>query len=182
MSETLTPRDVLDFWFAAGKEKWFVKDEAFDRDITERFQDAHEAAKDGAYDGWKESTEGCLALIILLDQFPRNMYRDSAKAFAADPKALALAKEVVAQGRDVEVPADARVWLYLPFEHSEERTDQDRSVELFERLGDEETAKWARVHADVIKRFGRFPHRNKVLGRESTADEVEFLKGGGFGG
>ncbi|MGI9413425.1 MAG: DUF924 family protein, partial [Hyphomicrobiales bacterium] len=144
MSATVTPRDVLDFWFAAGKEKWFVKDETFDRECAVRFQAAHEAARDGACDDWRDSAQGCLALIILLDQFPRNIYRDSPEAFAADPKALALAKDVVARGIDVEVPADARKWLYLPFEHSEEMIDQERGVELFERLGDEETAKWAR--------------------------------------
>ena len=182
MAETLSPRDVLDFWFAAGEEKWFVKDDTFDRDITERFQDAHEAAKENAYDGWTESTEGCLALTILLDQFPRNMYRNSAKAFAADPKALSLAKDVVARGVDAEVPADARMWLYMPFEHSEDMADQERAVELFERLGDEEKLKYAQLHADIIKKFGRFPHRNTVLGRESTAEEIEFLENGGFSG
>ena len=182
MSETLTPRDVLDFWFAAGEEKWFTKDDAFDQEITERFQGAHEAAKEGAYDAWTESTEGCLALIILLDQFPRNIYRNSAKAFAADPKALALAKDVVARGVDAEVPADARTWLYLPFEHSEDMADQQRCMDLFGRLGDEEKLKWAKLHADIIEKFGRFPHRNSVLGRESTAEEIEFLENGGFGG
>ena len=182
MPDTLVPRDVLDFWFAAGEEKWFTKDEAFDQEITARFQDAHEAAKEGAYDSWMESTEGCLALIILLDQFPRNMYRGSAKAFAADAKALTLAKDIVARGVDAEVPADARTWLYMPFEHSEEMADQERCVALFERLGDEEKLKWAKIHADIIEKFGRFPHRNTVLGRQSTGEETEFLEDGGFSG
>ena len=178
----IEPRDVLDFWFAAGEDKWFSKDEAFDAEITERFRDHHEAAKRGAYDRWQETANGTLALIILLDQFSRNMYRNSPDAFAADAKALALAKSMVERGSDMELPAAVRQWAYLPYEHSEVMADQDRCIELFERSGLDEAIEWARVHADVIRRFGRFPHRNAVLGRDSTPEELAFLEEGGFAG
>ncbi len=178
----LTPRDVLDFWFAAGEEKWFAKDDEFDADIAARFGDAHEAAKKGAFDHWAETPQGALALIILLDQFSRNLFRGSPLSFAADEKALALANDAVARGLDMEMPGAVRHWFYLPFEHSEDMADQMRCIELCQRSGLDESVKWAKVHADIIARFGRFPHRNAVLGRQTTPDEQAFLDGGGFAG
>jgi uncharacterized protein (DUF924 family) len=180
MDDRIEPRDVLDFWFAAGEEKWFEKSDAFDAEIIERFKRHHEAAREGAYDDWQETGDGCLALIILLDQFSRNMYRGSAESFAADAKALAIAASVVEKGIDMELPQNVRVWIYLPYEHSELLADQDRCIELMQRCGDDDLMKWAHVHADVIRRFGRFPHRNAVLGRQSTAQETAFLEDGGF--
>lgn len=178
----IEPKDVLDFWFAAGKEKWFAKDEAFDAEITERFKEAHDAAKQWKLDSWRETPQGCLALIILLDQFGRNIYRDTADAFAADNKALALARSMVEKGMDMELPMDVRIWVYLPFEHSEAMEDQERCIELMERSGMEDYLEWAHLHADVIRKFDRFPHRNEALGRTSTPEELEFLAEGGFSG
>lgn len=178
----IEPRDVLDFWFAAGEEKWFTKDEAFDAEITERFKEPHEAAKRWELDSWRETPQGCLALIILLDQFARNIYRDSGDAYAADPKALALARAMVERGMDLELPVDLRIWIYLPYEHSEDLADQQRCIELQERSGMDDYLEWALVHADIIKRFGRFPHRNAALDRTSTPEEIAFLEEGGFSG
>lgn len=178
----MQPGDVLDFWFEAGAKKWFAKDDGFDAEITARFGDAHEAAKAGAYDGWAESPQGALALIILLDQFPRNMHRGSALAFAADPIARGHASRAIKAGFDMEMPANVRSWFYLPLEHSENIDDQNRCIELCERSGLEDFAKWARIHADIIARFGRFPHRNAVLGRTSSAEEQAFIDDGGFAG
>lgn len=182
MTQDVTPKDVLDFWFAAGEEKWFAKDEGFDREIVEKFKACHEAARGGAHDDWQETANGCLALIILLDQFPRNMYRGSAESFAADAKALSVAKTMIEKGIDMELPEGVRVWVYLPFEHSEDLGDQERCIELMARTGKEDYVKWAEIHADAIRRFGRFPHRNAVLGRESTPGELAFLEDGGFAG
>lgn len=178
----IEPKDVLDFWFAAGKEKWFVKDEAFDAEISTRFKEHHDAAKRWELDSWRETAQGCLALIILLDQFGRNIYRGTADAFAADPKALALARSMVEKSMDMELPVDLRIWIYLPFEHSESMDDQERCIELLERSGMEEFLKWAHLHADVIREFDRFPHRNEALGRTSTPEEIAFLEEGGFSG
>lgn len=178
----IEPRDVLDFWFAAGKEKWFTKDAAFDAAIIERFKVHHEAALSGGLDHWHETGQGALALVILLDQFARNIYRGSGQAFAADAKALALANSMVDAGTDLELPVDVRVWVYLPYEHSEVMADQERCIELLQRSGMDEFVEWAEIHADIIKRFGRFPHRNTALGRTSTPEELAFLEEGGFAG
>lgn len=182
MTDPIDPRDVLDFWFAADMETWFSKNDEFDRQITERFKAHHEAARDGAYDHWQETANGTLALIILLDQFPRNMYRGSPEAFAADAKALEVAKKMVASGLDMELPQGVRMWIYMPYEHSENLEDQEKCIELMERSGLDDVIEWAHVHADVIRRFGRFPHRNEVLGRTSTPEEIAFLEEGGFSG
>ena len=182
MSERLGPKDVLDFWFSAGEEKWFEKSDSFDAEITARFRHHHEAAREGAYDDWQETANGCLALIILLDQFPRNIYRGSAEAFAADAKALGIAKAMVEKGIDMELPQNVRMWIYLPYEHCEELATQERCIELMQRSGLVDVIEWAHTHADVIRRFGRFPHRNAVLGRESTPEEIAFLEDGGFSG
>ena len=176
------PDDVLAFWRAAGPEKWFDKDAAFDRAITERFLASHEAAAAGTLAAWDATPAGALALILLLDQFPRNMFRDSARAFATDPLARAVAARAVAQGFHLRMPEDERHFFALPFEHSENPADQDRSLALSREIGGGTADKWAELHADIIRRFGRFPHRNAVLGRTTTAAEQAFLDAGGFKG
>ena len=177
-----TAADVLAFWLAAGHDCWFEHDEAFDAEIRARFAAVYEDAAAGRLSAWEQSTHGALALVIALDQFPRNMFRDSGRAFAADPLARAVAARAIARGFDQQVGMPARVFFYLPFEHSEDLADQERGVALFRATGDADQLKWAQSHADIIRRFGRFPHRNAVLGRTTTADEQAFLDGGGFKG
>jgi uncharacterized protein (DUF924 family) len=172
---------VLAFWRAAGPDKWFKKDEAFDVDIRTRFLATYEAAAASRL-AWDHDAEGALALLIVLDQFPRNMFRDSARAFAADPLARTVASRAIARGFDQSIAVPERGFFYLPFEHSEEPADQERCGALNRTSGDADAIKWAELHADIIRRFGRFPHRNKVLGRATTAEEQTFLDGGGFAG
>jgi uncharacterized protein (DUF924 family) len=183
---TAHPLDVVGFWRTAGPRKWFAKDPAFDSAIALKFEQTHYRAAQRRYDRWAETSEGTLALMILLDQFPRNLYRGTAHAFATDPLARMFARTAIAAGHDQTVEAKLRPFFYLPFEHSESLVDQEFSVELFAALqadsGDENTMKWALQHRDVIARFGRFPHRNTVLGRETTAAEQTFLDEGGFAG
>lgn len=179
-----TPADVITFWRAAGPPRWFAKDDAFDAEIRDRFEALHHAAARGECADWVSHWQGSLALLLLLDQFPRNLYRGSAHAFATDPLALGIARAAISSGQDGEAPADLRVFFYLPFEHSEQIEDQDRSVSLCETLDADgsDWTKWARMHRDIIVRFGRFPHRNAALGRETTAEERAFLESGGFSG
>jgi len=178
----LKPADIIGFWRDAGPERWFNKDTAFDAEIRERFLAAHEAAAGGQSSAWEATAEGALALLILLDQFPRNMFRGTARAFATDPLARAIAAGALVRGFDAQVPADMRAFFYLPFEHSEDMADQERALALYKASGDADGLKWAELHADIIRRFGRFPHRNAVLGRATTPDEQAFLDGGGFAG
>jgi uncharacterized protein (DUF924 family) len=176
------PTDILDFWKEAGWEKWFRKDVAFDAEIKARFGSLLDAHDRGELREWESTPDGALALVILLDQFPRNMFRNDPRAFAHDAEALGITEAALARGDDFEVDADLRLFFYLPFEHDETIASQDRSVALFTALGDADTLKYAEVHRDVIARFGRFPHRNAVLGRETTAEEQAFLDEGGFAG
>jgi uncharacterized protein (DUF924 family) len=173
---------VLEYWRKAGPEKWFNKDGAFDEDIRRRFLETYEAAAASQLAEWEATPEGALALIIALDQFPRNIFRGSARAFAADPLARAVADRALARGFDQRVPETERQFFYLPFEHGETLVDQERCVELFRATGDAEALKWAELHADIIRRFGRFPHRNAALGRATTPEEQAFLDEGGFSG
>lgn len=179
------PDDVIAFWRGAGPKLWFAKSPAFDAEIREKFEAAHHQAARGECDGWASDWQGCLALLLLLDQFPRNMFRQSPHAFATDPLALAIARQAIAQGFDQAAPAALRGFFYLPLEHSEDLADQDRCVALCREL-DRETGgdlvKWAALHRDIIARFGRFPHRNRELGRQSSAEELRFLAEGGFSG
>jgi uncharacterized protein (DUF924 family) len=175
------PQYVLTFWRAAGPDKWFAKDTAFDDEIRVRFLATYEAAAARTL-AWDDTAEGALALLIVLDQFPRNMFRGSARAFAADPLARELATRAIARGFDLAVAVPERGFFYLPFEHSETLADQERGVALNRASGDADALKWAERHADIIRRFGRFPHRNAVLGRATTAEEQAFLDGGGFAG
>jgi uncharacterized protein (DUF924 family) len=177
-----SPESVLTFWRTAGPDKWFEKDTAFDDDIRARFLGTYEAAAAGKLSGWEQTVESALALTIVLDQFPRNMFRGDARTYAADPQALAVARRAVERGFDQAVPPSNRQFFYLPFEHSELMADQERSCTLCAATGDADLLKWAQLHADIIRRFGRFPHRNSMLGRASTPEEQAFLDGGGFAG
>jgi len=177
-----TPADVTAFWRTAGPAKWFRKDTAFDQEITTRFLASHEAAAAGRLSDWEATPEGALALLILLDQLPRNMFRDSARAFATDPLARAVADRAIARGFDDSVASGERQFFYLPFEHSENLADQERSLALWRRVGDRKVDRYAEIHADIIRRFGRFPHRNAILGRATTPEEQVFLDAGGFAG
>ncbi len=180
--KAVTPADVLKFWQDAGPQRWFKKDAAFDEEIRRRFLRAHEAAAAGRLAAWEMTDDGTLALLILLDQFPRNMFRGEARAFATDPPALGIARRALTRGFDDKVSDTMRGFFYLPFMHSEKLSDQERCVELYRSLGNSEGLKFAGMHADIIRRFGRFPHRNAVLGRATTAEEQKFLDGGGFAG
>jgi uncharacterized protein (DUF924 family) len=176
-----TAKEIVTFWREAGFERWFKKDEAFDAEITRRFLPTYEAAAAGKLRDWESSAEGALALLILLDQFPRNMFRGDKRAFATDPLARAVTAGALIKGFDAQA-GDMRPFFYLPFEHSEDMADQERGLALYKAAGDADGLKWAEIHADIIRRFGRFPHRNKVLGRETTAEEQAFLDSGGFAG
>jgi len=174
--------DVLAFWRAAGADKWFKKDVAFDAEIVRRYSALWGEAAAGSLPAWEDTPDAALALVILLDQFPRNMFRGDARAFATDTKARGVADRATARGFDRAVPTSERLFFYLPFEHSESEADQARAIALIAALGDADLTRWAQLHADIIKRFGRFPHRNTALGRTSTREEQAFLDAGGFSG
>jgi uncharacterized protein (DUF924 family) len=177
-------RQVLDFWFApANRPRWFKTDPAFDDEIRRRFEAVHERAEAGRLAPWQNTPEGSLALVLCLDQFPRNMYRGTPRAFASDAKARAVADWAIDRGFDLRFKdINERLFFYLPFEHSENLEDQIRSCELVKaRCADPEFVRYAVAHRDVIARFGRFPHRNAILGRPSTPEEEEYLKQPGSG-
>lgn len=173
--------ELLAFWREAGPDRWFTKDEAFDRRFRERFLARHEAAAEGLLDGWAETADGALALMLLLDQFPRNAFRGTSRMYATDAPARRIAERALAAGHDRRLEPEVRLFLYLPFSHSEDLADQRRAVELF-RSQDAENEAHARGHHDIVARFGRFPHRNRILGRETTPEEQRFLDDGGFAG
>jgi uncharacterized protein (DUF924 family) len=174
--------DVLAYWRALGPKRWFKEDAAVDGEIRDKFQGVCEAALAGSLGQWEDDAAGALALVIVLDQFPRNMFRGTAGAFAADPLARAAAGRAIERGFDRQAAKAERPFFYLPFMHSEALADQERCCELCRAAGDKGTLKWAELHADIIRRFGRFPHRNAALGRITTPEEQAFLDGGGFGG
>lgn len=183
MTATIDPRAerCMAFWLDAGSEAWFRKDEAFDADFRSRFMDLHFAAARRELDGWGEHFQGSFALMILLDQFPRNSFRGTGHMYATDPLARHFARRALAAGHDRQIDVGARVFFYLPFSHSENLEDQELAVALNQPLGDE-FLKHAVEHRDIVQRFGRFPHRNTMLGRETTDEERVFLDGGGFAG
>ena len=181
MSSPVTPHDIITFWRSAGPDKWYAKDDTFDQELRDRFMDTWEAARDGKLGAWQDSDEGALALLIVHDQFPRNMFRNDARAFSTDALARSVATRAIAEGRDRRIEQEMRAFMYLPFEHSEDITDQERSIALFKSLS-ADSLKWAVLHADIIRKFGRFPHRNAVLGRATTPEEAAFLDDGGFKG
>jgi uncharacterized protein (DUF924 family) len=174
--------DVLAYWRALGPERWFTADAAVDAEIHAQFQDLYAAAVAGALLRWEDVAAGALAHVITLDQFPRNMFRGSAAAFAADPLARAAAGRAIDRGFDRQAAKAERTFFYLPYMQSEALADQERCCDLCRAAGDEHTLEYALLHADVIRRFGRFPHRNAVLGRITTPEEQAFLDGGGFAG
>ncbi|HEV2565949.1 MAG TPA: DUF924 family protein [Microvirga sp.] len=181
MQRLATPDEVLSFWREAGPEKWFSKDETFDQACRDRFMLTYEAAARGDLNEWELTPVGALAVILLLDQFPRNMFRGKRETYKTDPAALMAADRAIERGFDMQVEPEFRRFFYLPFMHSESLRHQERSVTLNEALGGD-SIKWARHHHDIIKRFGRFPHRNAILGRETTPEEEAFMQENDFRG
>ncbi len=172
-----TPEQVLDFWFRElDRALWFRATPALDADIRRRFESTCEQALAGQLTHWRRNAAGCLALVIVLDQFPLNMYRGTAEAFAGEAPAREIAAHAIARGFDTQLDAAQKAFLYMPYMHSEDPADQDRSVALFEAAGLEDNVKWARHHRDIVRRFGRFPHRNAILGRASTEEEAAWLR------
>lgn len=170
-------QQVLDFWFAPDtKEKWFAKSDEFDLEIETQFGHTLEQALQCELWTWRESIQGRLAEIIVLDQFSRNIYRDHPASFAQDPLALALAQEAIHLGLDIDLPAEQRIFLYMPFMHSESKIIHIQALKLFEALAIPVNLDFEKKHKVIIDRFGRYPHRNEILGRESTPEELEFLK------
>jgi uncharacterized protein (DUF924 family) len=172
---------LLAFWRAAGAARWFRADPSFDAELRERFLPLHEAAVAGELADWASHAEGALALVLLLDQFPRNAFRGTARMYAGDALARAAADAAIGAGFDRAVDPALRGFFYLPFMHSEQLADLDRCVQLNEAVGGE-SLRFARHHRDIVARFGRFPHRNALLGRASTEAEKRFLAEGGFAG
>lgn len=172
-------QDILGFWFSEGRrDQWFAKSEVFDAEVRRALLPHLQAALAGKYESWRREPQGCLALVLLLDQVPRNVYRDTPRAFANDPAARAVTRQALAEGFDRALATtDERMFLYLPLEHSEDLKDQQDCVRLVAQMeGAAEFLSYAERHRDIIARFGRFPHRNAILGRESTEEELEFLK------
>ena len=182
----VAPDDIIAFWRDAGPERWFAHDPAFDGAIAENFGAAHMLASEGKLSGWEDSPPGALALLILIDQFPRNIYRGSAHAFATDALARGVADRAITRGFDKTIESVLRQFFYLPYQHHEDMNSQNRAVAIYETYvaegGDPETLRFAKLHADLIARFGRFPHRNAMMGRVSTEEETAYIANGGFAG
>lgn len=172
-----SPQDVRDFWFSEEMlPYWFKKSDDIDSQIIQLFGATYEAAHAGKLDHWMNRAEDALALMITLDQFPRNLFRESGRSFESNGLALKYARIALDKGYDQQCDEAARTFFYLPFMHSENLADQDRSIKLYENLGDQNSLHFAQKHRDIVAQFGRFPHRNDVLGRENTPEETEFLK------
>ncbi|WP_373020093.1 DUF924 family protein [Thiomicrorhabdus sp.] len=171
-----TATEIIDYWYTPPMPKhWFRSTPGIDAQIRARYESLWEKAANGELDDWKQTAEGCLALCIVLDQFPLNMFRGEAKSFATEEKAVAVSKYSVANGLDLQLSAERRAFLYMPLMHSENLDDQEESVRLFGASELEGNLRFARHHRELIRRFGRFPHRNAILGRENTVDEKEYL-------
>jgi uncharacterized protein (DUF924 family) len=173
---------ILAFWRAAGAERWYKRDDGFDANVRERFFGLWQKARAGGLSSWETTDDGVLALVIVLDQFPRNMFRGTPEAFSSDVQAREIALRAIARDVDKRTEPELLEFLYLPFMHSEDLTDQRRCVDLFRAINDTNNLRYADEHADIIRRFGRFPHRNQILGRVTTPEEQAFLDGGGFSG
>jgi uncharacterized protein (DUF924 family) len=181
MTETnVAPSDILAFWRDAGPDRWYKRDDAFDAELRRRFLALWQNASAGELSSWETSDDGALALVIVLDQFPRNMFRGDARTYASDGLAREVAHRAIGRGVDARIDPLLRQFLYLPFNHSEDLSDQLRCIELTRAAGNAENLKWAEHHADIVRRFGRFPHRNRLLGRATTPEEQDFLDEGGF--
>lgn len=176
------PADVVRFWHQAGPAHWFGGGPAFDRRCREQWLDAHMAASRGELADWLHRADGALALVLLCDQIPRHVFRGSAHAWATDALARSYAEQAIARGFDIEVDPELRRFFYLPFTHGEDARAQQRSVDLHRTLPGAEPDKWALHHQQIVERFGRFPHRNRYLGRVTTAEEQAWLDAGGFKG
>lgn len=171
-----TPQSILEFWFSEpARQSWFDSTPEFDRELRDRFQRVWEAARDGRLAEWETSPDGALALVIVLDQFPLNMFRGRPESYATEAQSRGVAERAIARGFDRTLDDAGKAFLYIPYMHSEELEDQERSVALYEAAGLDDSLKWARHHRDIVRRFGRFPHRNAVLGRTNTADETAYL-------
>ena len=181
-TSSVAPADILAFWRDAGPDRWYRPDPAFDAEVRRRFLDVWKQAAAGELAAWEESDDGRLALVIVLDQFPRNMFRGDAQTYASDARAREVAGRAIDARAHRRIDPALREFLYLPFMHSERLEDQLRCLALSQQAGLAESAKWAEHHADIIRRFGRFPHRNRLLGRATTPEEQAFLDGGGFSG
>jgi len=175
-------RAVVEFWREAGYDKWFGRNADFDRQFQQRFHAVHLSAARREHEDWADDATGALALVLLLDQFPRNCFRQCAHSYATDGLARHYAARAIEAGLDAQVETSLRIFFYMPFEHSEDLADQQRALDLFAAIGDAEYQKYAQLHYDLIERFGRFPHRNQALGRESTQEELDYLAAGGFAG
>jgi len=176
MTITVTPQDILDFWYTPPmSDHWFNSNTEIDQTIKSLYKGTWQQAADGELDNWKNSAEGCLALCIVLDQFPLNMFRNDPLAFSTEQQAVAITKHAVAQGFSKQLPSEKISFLYMPLMHSESMADQDESIRLFDEAGLEGNAKFARHHRSIVERYGRFPHRNQILGRESTEAELDYL-------
>jgi uncharacterized protein (DUF924 family) len=181
-ARAVTPADILAFWREAGSDRWYKKDGAFDDEVRRRYLGLWQAAASGKLSSWEASDDGALALTIVLDQFPRNMFRGDIRTYATDGMAREVATRAIARGADGRIDPGLLEFLYMPFMHSEHLPDQLRCIELFSKTSNTEQQKYAEHHADIVRRFGRFPHRNQILGRVTTAEEQTFLDGGGFSG
>jgi uncharacterized protein (DUF924 family) len=177
---SVTPAEILAFWRDAGPDRWYRRDDTFDAEVCRCFLGLWQRAAAGELATWEASDDGALALVIVLDQFPRNLFRDDVRTYASDPLAREVAHRAIERGVDARVDPALREFLYLPFMHSEHLPDQLRCIELSRAAGHAENLKWAEHHADIIRRFGRFPHRNRLLGRATTPEERAFLDEGGF--
>ena len=176
------PADILKFWREAGRDRWYKRDDAFDAEVRQRFSELWRKAAAGELSSWATSDDGALALTIVLDQFPRNMFRNDAQTYASDRHAREVAGRAIDRGVDKRIDPVLLEFLYMPFMHSEHLPDQLRCVELFRGTANTENLGYAEQHADIVRRFGRFPHRNHILGRETTPEEQAFLDAGGFSG
>ncbi|MBD3609196.1 MAG: DUF924 domain-containing protein [Gammaproteobacteria bacterium] len=172
--EMVRPEDILDFWFSEECRRcWFNSSDELDKKITMEYESVWQQARDGALEQWKQTAQGCLALVIILDQFPLNMYRGQAKSFSTEAASREVARYALEKEFDKAISEEQKLFLFLPFMHSEELADQERSVELFTQAGME--TRWAEHHRDIVRRYGRFPHRNEALGRTSTEEETAYL-------
>lgn len=176
MPTQITPQNILDFWYAEEMQsRWFASTPALDAEILDKFGALWRSAAAGELDNWKETPAGCLALAIVLDQLPLNMFRGMAESFSTEQQAVETAKQAIRMGFDLRLPVERRAFLYMPLMHSESLADQELSVGLFEAAGLESNLRFARHHRELIRKFGRFPHRNRILGRQSTPEEIAYL-------
>lgn len=176
MSDPVTPNDILEFWYSEKmRPGWFASTPELDAQIRAQHEPLWRAAAEGKLDDWKNSPEGCLALVIVLDQLPLNMFRGEARSFATEQQAVAICKHAIARGYDRSITPDRLAFLYMPLMHSESLADQDLCVKLFEQAGLDANLRFARHHRELVRKFGRFPHRNAILGRASSREEIEYL-------